>query len=90
MKGNEMSAYNEILTALESRFPKRTVITLYDAAAVLECNPQTVRRMYLRGDLPGIKVGKSDRSPVKFRLPVLARWMAEREGDTVTAKGDSQ
>ncbi len=72
-------AYKEILENLEKRFPERIVITTKEVSILLSCSPQVIRNMHICGELIGVKMGGGIKSPIKFRLPVLARWLVENE-----------
>lgn len=49
----------------------RTVITVTEAARLLELDERTVRRGLENGDLPGVRVGRRWVIPVERLLPLL-------------------
>lgn len=56
-----------------------------EVAALLRCSPSTVRRKANAGILPALRLGDSDRAPLRFARVELERWLFSSLG----APGDS-
>jgi excisionase family DNA binding protein len=46
-----------------------------EVAARLDCNPETVRRMARRGELPALRLGSGTRSPLRIPADELVGWL---------------
>jgi len=53
-------------------------LTVREAAEILSCNPETVRRMCRKGDLKSVKLGSSVRSTL--RIPINQDMIAKALG----------
>lgn len=47
------------------------VMTIQELAEYLKLNPQTVYRKFRRGELPGVKIGRS----IRFKRDVIDGWL---------------
>jgi len=68
-----------------------TTLNVKEAAEILSCNPETIRRMCRRGDLEHLKLGTSQRAPL--RIPVNQPLIAQALGHGVlsqTLMGDAE
>jgi len=55
------------------QLPARTLLTVKDVAAALDCHAFTVRRWIWAGDLPSVRVGRSVRVPREALAAYLVR-----------------
>lgn len=58
------------------------LLTLEEVGKLLHCSPKTVRRMYNRGSLPGVRLntGEGSRGPLRFRREDVRAAIAAAAG----------
>jgi excisionase family DNA binding protein len=56
---------------------ERDLLRVDEVAARLDCNPESVRRLIRRGELPAVRLGSSDRAPFRVDRGELDRWLHE-------------
>jgi excisionase family DNA binding protein len=60
-------------------------LTVREAAEILSCNPETVRRLCRKGELKSFKLGTSQRAVV--RIPVNQKMISDALGGVENNKG---
>ena len=53
---------------------ERDLLRVEEVAARLRCRPETARRM-VRRDLPAVRLGSSERSPIRVRAGEPQHWL---------------
>ncbi len=67
-----------------------TTLTVKEAAEILSCVPETVRRMCRRGELKFIKLGESPRAPIRVIVNQPMITAALGEAGIGVLEGDSK
>lgn len=71
---------------MESKLKDMRLLTLAEAAALLQVSTRTLQRMIRSGALPAFKVGGQWR----LREAQLRQWIETREGSGDSGNGDAQ
>lgn len=56
------------------------MLTIGDAARILQCSKSTVRERIRNQGLPTVRLGDSPKAPIRIRRADLDRWVDDRDG----------
>lgn len=56
------------------------MLTSHEVAALTRLNEKTIRRMHAAGVLVGIRVGRSPRGPLRFKVEDVEAYLAQQKG----------
>jgi excisionase family DNA binding protein len=56
------------------------LMTTHEVAEMLRVHERTIRRLHIDGMLVGIRMGRGDRSPLRFRREDVEAFLAAQKG----------